>query len=186
MPNAARIALVSTRRAQPAADHLAGSVCAKYILHDMLSSVTAPMHELSSAHLIALEIPPVVTVRFEHDLLNFVQKLLALNVHVLAVVQPSLRRRTNKTLWVHKWNQLPHVPFKFFQTCSCKTGNGVPGCHLTYYVGGSVTLKTEACGHVPTLSTSPQASLESLGGTLYYLCAWSLTVSGGIAVPLPG
>ena len=74
---------------------------AKYILHDMLASTSAPMHELSTAHLVALEVAPVVTARFEHDLLNYVHKLLALNVLVLAVAQPSLRRKTNKSLWVH-------------------------------------------------------------------------------------
>ena len=104
---------------------------AKYVLHDMLASTLAPMHELSMAHLVVVEVPPVVTSRFEHDLLNYVYKLLALNVLVLAVVQPSLRRKTNTTLWVHKWNRMAHVPFKFYQTCLCKTGDCVQGCHLT-------------------------------------------------------
>ena len=139
---------------------LAGTVMAEYILHDMLASTEAPMHELSTAHVVALEVPPVVTAKFEHDLLNFVDKLLALHVIVLAVVQPSLRRKTNKSLWVHKWRRLPQVPFKFYQTCSCKTGNRVPGCHLTYYVGSSRAISTYACEHVPTLSTSPQAGVE--------------------------
>ena len=89
---------------------LAGTVIGKYILHDMLASTTAPVHELSTAHVVALEVPPIVTARFEHDLLNFVHKLLALNVIVLAIVQPSLRRKSNKSLCVHKWNQLPRVP----------------------------------------------------------------------------
>ena len=96
LPKTARIGLVTTRRAQPAADMLAGTVMAKYILHDMMASTTAPMHELSIAHVVALEVPPIVTAKFEHDLLNFVHKLLALNVLVLAVVQPSLRRKSNK------------------------------------------------------------------------------------------
>ena len=77
---------------------LAGSVMVKYVLHDMLASTSAPMHELSTAHVVALEVPPIVTARFEHDLLNFVQKLLALSVIVLVVMQPSLRRKTNQTL----------------------------------------------------------------------------------------
>ena len=187
LPTGARIALVSTRRAQAAADAIAGSVFAKYILHDMLTTVTAPMHELSSAHLVVLEIPPVVTAKFEHDLLNFVQKIIDLRLAVLAVVQPSLRRRSNKTLWVHKWNQLPQVPFKFGQTCSCKTGNHVPGCHLTYYVGCTARLNVQPCGDVPTFSTSPQASIACLGGTLNYLSALLLSRSetGSGLVPLP-
>ena len=59
------------------------------------------MHELSATHLVALEVPRVATAKFEHDLLNFAQKLLALHVPVLVVVQPSLRRKTNKALGVH-------------------------------------------------------------------------------------
>ena len=86
---------------------------AKYVLHDMLASTSAPRHELSSAHLVVVLVPPVATSRFEHDLLNYVYKLLALNVLVPAVVQPSLRRKTNKAFWVHKWNRMAHVPFKF-------------------------------------------------------------------------
>jgi hypothetical protein len=160
---------------------LAGTVMAKYILHDLLASTEAPMHELSTAHVVALEVPPVVTTKFEHDLLNFVNKLLALHVTLLAVVQPSLRRKTNKSLWVHKWNRLPQVPFKFYQTCSCKTGNQVPGCHLTYYVGSSRAISTYACEHVPTLSTSPQAGVESLGATLKYLCSLLLVGYGSTA-----
>ena len=141
---------MTTRRAQPAADHLAGNIVGKYILHDLLASVSAPMHELSSAHVVVLEIPPIVTPRFEHDLLNLVNKLIALSVVVLAVVQPSLRRKTNKTLWVHKWNHLSQVPFKFSQTCSCKVGNPVQGCHLTYYVGTTGKVGLHACTSVPT------------------------------------
>ena len=120
------------------------------MLHDMLSSISAPMHELSTAHLVVVEVPSGGAARFEHDLLNFVRKLLALNALVLIVVQPSLRRKTNKALWVHKWNHLVHVPFKFYQTCSCKTGDCVPGCHLTYFVGSNRHVELHPCIDVPT------------------------------------
>ena len=69
LPQDARIAFVSTRRAQPAADTIAGHLLARYTLHDMMAAVTAPLHELIDAHLVVLEIPPIVTARFEHDLL---------------------------------------------------------------------------------------------------------------------
>ena len=108
----------------------------------------------------------MVTSRFEHDLPNYVHKLLALNVLVLAVVQPSLRRKTNKALWVHKWNRMAHVPFKFYQTCSCKTGDCVPGCHLTYYVGSSRHVDLYPCIDVPTYGVSQLAGVNSLGGTI--------------------
>ena len=127
---------------------------AKYVLHDMLYSRTAPVHELAGAHLAVLEISPVAPAKFEHDLLNFVQKLLALHVPVLVVVQPSLRRKTNKSLWVHKWNHLAQAPFKFYQTCSRRVGQQSPSCHLTYYVGSSRHIDVQACAEVPTLGTS--------------------------------
>ena len=107
------IGLVTTRRAQPAADSLAGRLIAKYVLRDMLASMSAPLHELSNAHVVVLKAPPVVTANFEHDLFNYIHKLLALNLLALVVVQPSLRRKPNKTLWVHKWNQLPQAPLKY-------------------------------------------------------------------------
>ena len=87
----------------------------------------------------------MATAKFERDLLNFVQKLLALHVHVLVVVQPSLRKKNNKSLWVRKWNHLAQIPFKFYQTCARRTGNPVPDCHLTYYVGCSRRIAVQAC-----------------------------------------
>ena len=95
IPHGARIAVVTTRRAQPAADALGGCVFGKYILHDMLASVTAPLHELSIAHVIVLEVPPICTYRFDHDLLGLVQKLLAFGAIVLVAAQPSLRRKSD-------------------------------------------------------------------------------------------
>ena len=176
LPLQAKVALISTRRAQPAADVLAGHVFGKYVLYDIMASVTAPLHELSSAHVVVLEVPPVVAAGFERDLLNLVNKILALNVVVLVLVQPSLRRKSNRTLWVSKWNFLPYVPFKFYQTCSCKLGNGAPGCHLTYFVGCSGQVRTTSCSSVPTLSSSTTSSVASLGVAIKYLC--SLLFSG--------
>ena len=96
---------------------LAGHVTGKFVLYDTMASVTAPLHELSSAHAVVLEVPPVVAAGFEREFLNLVNKITALHLPILVVVQPSLRRKSNKTLWVSKWNFLPHVPFKFYQTC---------------------------------------------------------------------
>ena len=182
IPEGARIALISTRRAQPAADALKDRLHSKYVLHDMLTSVTAPLHELSSAQLVLLEIPSVVVAGFEHTMLAFVHKLLALNVTVCAIVQPSLRRRNNRTPWVNKWNYLPHAPFKFSQTCSCKLGNNL-GCHLTYYVGCSRPLSTQPCSHIPTLSASSDALVSCFGGTITYLTAQLLSHRNGTGHP---
>eukprot|EP00974_Lingulodinium_polyedra_P088105 8543608-Lingulodinium_polyedra.AAC.1 len=111
----------------------------------MLANVTAPLHELSSAHAVVLEAPPIVTPRFEHDLLHLVTRIRAVGPEVAVIVQPSMRKRPNKTLWVTKWNLLPHAPFKFHQTRSCKTGNSVPGCHFTCLVGASRAIHLDPC-----------------------------------------
>ena len=87
----------------------------------------APLQELTAADLVVLEVPPITEQNFECNLLNLTYKIRNLGPEVLIVVQPSLRRKSNKSIWVHRWNQMPHAPFKFTQTCSCKTGNTIPG-----------------------------------------------------------
>ena len=115
-----RVAWVSTRRGEPAADSIAANVIGRYVLHDMMAHMTAPLDELSTAHAVVLEAPPIVTARFEHDMLCLASKIQAQGPEIAIIVQPGLRRRSNKTLWVHRWNRLEHIPFKFRQACSCK------------------------------------------------------------------
>ena len=161
----ARIAWISTRRGGPAADTIAGNVIGRYVLHDMMRSATAPLDELSSAHAVLLEAPPIVTPRFEHDMLDLVAKVLNQCPRVAIIVQPSLRRKSNKTLWVQRWNKLQCAPFKFRQNCSCQLGNAVPGCHLTLFIGTSQGVPMSPCAEVPTLSATPTATVLCLGGT---------------------
>eukprot|EP00974_Lingulodinium_polyedra_P001683 159272-Lingulodinium_polyedra.AAC.1 len=63
-------------------------------------------------------------------MLELVQRVRAVGPEVAVIVQLSRRRKTKTPLWVARWNELPHAPFKFLRTCSCKTGNTAPGCHL--------------------------------------------------------
>ena len=165
----ARIAWISTRRGEPAADSIAANVIGRYVLHDMMARMTAPLDELSTAHAVVLEAPPNVAARFEHDMLRLVSRIIAQGLEVAVIVQPSLRRKSNKTLWVHRWNCLAHAPFKFCQTCSCKAGNNVPGCHLACLVGATTAIDMSPCAEVPTLSATPRAGVESLGGLLFSL-----------------
>ena len=123
------------------------------------------------------EAPPATRPQFEHKMFGVIQRVMRQNTPVLTIVQPSLRRKSNKALWISKWNQLQHTPFKFHQTCSCQTGNAVPGVHLTCYVGSSIPISISPCSEVPTLSTTSQASLNCFGGTIKYLFA-SLASSG--------
>ena len=162
----ARVAWISTRRGSPAADAIAGNISARYTLHDMMRSLKAPLDELSSAHAVVLEAPPIVTQRFEHDMLNFVRKVMSQCPNLAIIVQPSLRRKSNKALWVHRWNRLHNAPFRFRQTCSCKTGNVVPGCHLTCLVGTTrEEIQMSPCAEVPTYCATSLAAAQSLGGT---------------------
>ena len=167
----AKVVWVSTRRGISVADGIASNLVGRYLLHDVLSNEGAPLHEFSEANLVVFEVPPITKPQFEHKFLDVVQQIRALGPDVLVVVQPSLRRKSNKTLWISKWNYLQHAPFKFRQTCSCKTGNGAAGCHLVCYVGCSKAIFTTPCDEVPTLCATSKAAADSLSGTILYLIA---------------
>ena len=169
---------ISTRRAHAAADRLAGHVLGPYLLHDCMADVKAPLQELSQAQAVVLEVPPVCRPKFEHDLLNLVHKILNITSTLVVLVQPSVRRKSNKALWLQRWNNMSGVPFRFYQTCSCKTGNTVPGCRLTCYVGCSRSLYLFPCNELPTICATSQASVESLGGTFHHILAVLLAGHG--------
>ena len=145
MPREAQVAWVSTRRGAPAADFIAGHVHSSYVLHDMMRSLTAPLDELKTAHAVVLEAPSIVTQRFEHNMLALIGRITPQCPHLAVLVQPSLRRKSNKTLWVSRWNRLRGAPFRFRQTCSCKMGNAVPGCHLALLIGTATDIDTSPC-----------------------------------------
>ena len=179
LPNDFRVAWISTRRAHAATDKIAGHVLGPYLLHDFMADVKAPLQELTQAHAVVLEVLPVCKPKFEHDLLNLVHKILNVASALVVVVQPSVRRKSNKALWMQKWNNMSDVPFRFYQTCSCKTGDTVPGCHLTCYVGSNRSLQLAPCSEIPTICATSQASVESLGGTFHHNLAVLLAGHGG-------
>ena len=140
---------VSTRKAGPAADNISANLIGRYVLHDVMSNSHVPLQEFSTADVVVFEIPPVVKPLFEHHLLDVVQRIRSTGPEVLIIVQPSLRRKSNKTLWVHKWNRLDKAPFRFHQTCSCKHDTEVQGCHLTCLICSSSEMHLEPCGGSP-------------------------------------
>ena len=86
------------------------------------------------------------------------------------IVQPSLRRRSNRSTWVSRWNQHSGFkPFLFREACSCRVGDGAPGCHITVYIGTGSDLKLEPCGAVPTAEITAQIASDSLRGLLQYV-----------------
>jgi hypothetical protein len=66
--------------------------------------LTLPLDELSSAHLVAIELPAVSLGKFEHEVLKLVTNIRNIGHDVIVFVQPSLRKRTQKSFWVHNWS----------------------------------------------------------------------------------
>ena len=149
-----RVAWISTRRGHDAADAISANLFHRYHLHSLIRSVTAPLTELSAADAVMLEIPPTADRRYEHTILDFVNRIIPQCAKVTILVQPSLRRKSERPTWVQRWNLLHNTPFKFQRTCSCKLGNHVPNCHFTFLVGSTVGLELAGCAEVATLSAS--------------------------------
>ena len=97
-----RIAWISTRRGFEAADHFAENLMGRYLLADMIADKENQMHEVKSAHLVAIEAPPVAKPLFEHELIALIRKIRALGPEVLLVIQPSIRKRSTRCLWAHR------------------------------------------------------------------------------------
>ena len=94
---------------------------------------------------------------------------------VAMIVQPSLRQRSTKSLWVHRWNSMAgsqtterSIP-KFQQTCSCQLGDPVPGCHFTYYIANNYCMNVTPCGEVPTLAATEEHVEQSLVTAINHL-----------------
>ena len=164
-----KLVWISTRRGEPVADTIASNVVGRYLLASIISEQIAPFREFMSVDTVVMEVPPVAKPKFEHQMLNIVQRIRAAGPTVLLIVQPSLRRKSNKTLWVHKWSSMAEAPFRFGQTCSCKTGNKLPGCHLTCLIGCSQEMQLTACTEVPTIAATSAAAVSSLGATVKYV-----------------
>ena len=162
-------------------DSLTGAnVECRFLLHDTLykeSFREKHFTELAKTDLVILDVPPVSEAHLEHRLLTFVTDLLQANTPVAVIVEPGLRRRQPmKSLWVSRWNELATVPFKFFQTCSCKVGSSRLGMHFTAYIGNSLGVEMPPCNCVPTLAGATQAATTALR----YFAEYFLTrVSGG-------
>ena len=138
---------------------------------DVLKTRAAPLQELKKAQAVFIEAPSITKARYEHEMLDLVSRIRNLRTDVMVIVQPSLRRKSNRTLWVQKWNNFSRAPFKFKQTCSCKTGNAVSGCHFPCMIGSTKEIKLEACCEVPTLSSTSESSLRSLCGSITRLAS---------------
>ena len=59
LPADFRLAWISTRRTRHAPYVIAANVIGMYLLHEILTLVKLPLDELSTAHLVIVEVPPV-------------------------------------------------------------------------------------------------------------------------------
>ena len=165
-----RVAWIATRKALPVAEaalgkHLFGS----YLFHDMVY-VKSSLPELLAASSVAIELPANVEGGYEQKILSFVDRVRSQCPRIYMIVQPSLRRRSNRSTWVSRWNQHSGFkPFLFRETCSCRVGDGVPGCHITFYIGTSSNFKLEPCDAVPTTDITVQSANDSLHGLLQFV-----------------
>ncbi len=108
-----------------------------YLLHSLLVATKLPLDELSSANLVAMEVPSKATSGFERLLHRPVQQTRAAGPHVAVLDAPQVRRQAQTMTWVNRWNRLEHAPFQFRRTCSCSLGDAVPGLHGSIYLGRS-------------------------------------------------
>ena len=143
---------ISTRRAAPAADRIRNNLAGQYLLEEVLSSVDAPLQEMHSADVVAMELPPISRTGFEHRVFDAVSKLQAASLEILLLVQPCLRRKSSKSTWTYRWNRMAKTQCKFRQSCSCKLGSSNPGFHAMCYVASSQDLGIEACPEMPKTS----------------------------------
>ena len=183
LPNEFKLIWISTRKAAPAADALAANIAGCYLLHELLASVKLPLDELSSAHLVAIEIPPVALKGFEHDLLHLVAKIRAIGPQVAIIVQQSLRRQTQQALWIHRWNRLDNRPFQITQTCSSRLGNTCQGCHFPVLLGTTYSVELASCSARSTPGAQSLTLQRSLSGDLLALAV--LLLSDDYTTPPP-
>ena len=142
-----------------------------YHFHELMASVKLPLDELCTAHLVAIEIPPVTLEGFEHTLLHLVTKVRAIGPHVAIILQPNLQGQTQQAQWIHRWNMMDQRPFQLIQTCTCRLGNKCQGCHLPLTVGLTFEALLEPCSQVLTLGTHSLTVQSSLRGALLALPA---------------
>ena len=162
---------VATRKAIDIAEAALGPrLLSSHLLHDLLH-LKSTLPELHQAALVATELPANVESGYEQSVLAFAVRVLKQCPHLLMLVQPSLRRRSNRSIWVSRWNQTRGFkPFEFVQTCSCLVGDGVPGCHVATFVGTTENLQLESCSAVPSTDVTVQSSNDSLLCLLRFFC----------------
>ena len=109
----AKIVWISPRKTSYVADVLTPSLSHTYLLHTFLTRSEPTISELSTNHLVAFDVPATLRFHLELNLLTAVNSIIQMGTHVAIVVQPDLRNKSHRSTWVHAWNHMPHIPFRF-------------------------------------------------------------------------
>ena len=158
-----KVAWVSSRRTSSIFPASSPCITKKYILYQLLCDKELSFDEFRTVDLVVMEIPPIAKTGYEHELHRLVTGIRAVGTHVAMIVQPSIRKKNVRCLWIQKWNYLPQVPFKFTQTCSCRVPHAPQQYHITHYICCSFDHHLGSCEAVPTLGVSLEVSVASLG-----------------------
>ena len=149
------------------ADCLAENVTKTYLLHDVLAKVELPLDEVAAASLVAIEIPPKMPGRFEHALLQLASKIKAHGPELTIISIPQAKRQSQVALWIHRWNKLEQIPFKFERACSCQLQREPSSIHLAMMIGSATRYtRGSPCYAVPSSGCSRQALIRELDGSL--------------------
>ena len=70
-----------------------------------------PHEEFACNDLVAIEVPPLTRASFDSDLYRLVTKIQNLGPKVAVIVQPSMRKKTQRSLWVQYWNRSSGRPW---------------------------------------------------------------------------
>ena len=151
LPPRLKLVWISTRTSMAASDLLTPAPCGRYVLHHVADRMTALYDEFTKAHFAVLDVPPAAEMKYEFRVLSMVNQILQAGPKTAIFVRPNMRRNSDRATWVYRWNRLRTTPFQFRKTCSCKLGNGVPGCHSTIYVGTSWRYDVVPCSHLPSV-----------------------------------
>ena len=150
-----------------------GNVVCRFLTHDVLykNSNWKGKHfaEVLKTDLVIFDVPIIADLGMEHRLLTTVLDLLRHNLFIVIIVQPALRSRSPVRIpWMNRWNDMNSVPFKFYQTCSCKVNTSVLNMHFTVYIANSFGIDMPSCRHLPTLG-GERYGCTTYSGQIFHL-----------------
>ena len=157
-----KVCWIHTRKTENVLDNASSiNITSKHLLNDILHTDSLPFEEIRKSQLVIFEIPPLADVVTSAKVAKVIGLMSKDRQPFAMIVLPSLRRRSNKALWVHKWNRDNMAPCRFMQVCSCKVGAD-PTLHIPYYVACSETLSFAPCAEVPSGTVSVPCASSAL------------------------